>query len=105
MFADDASGDTTPLYTIEGPTTGLDLPPQQYLYGIGHDPWLHRLMVSGTPNTGSFAANRLVIFTDTASGDATPLQILVGTNTGSSNLGTPFAVPADVIFANTIEHP
>jgi len=75
VFADDASGDATPLYTIEGPTTGLDPPPQQYLHGTGHDPWLHRLMVSGTPNTGS------------------------------SNLGTPFAVPADVIFVNAFDHP
>ncbi len=105
VFADDANGDAPPLYTIEGPTTGLDLPPEQYMYGIGHDPWLHRLMVSSSPNTGSFTANRLVTFSDTASGDATPLQTLVGTNTGSSYLGTPFAVPADVIFANAFDHP
>lgn len=103
VFADDASGDATPLYTIEGPSTGLDLPPGQYFYGIGHDPWQHRLMVSSSPNSGNFDQNRVLTFDDAATGDATPLQVLTGTNTGSSYLGTPFAIPSDVIFADAFE--
>jgi hypothetical protein len=103
VFADDASGDATPLYTIEGPSTGLDIPLGHYLYGIGHDPWLHRLMVSHSPNSSNFDQNTLVTFADTATGDATPLQVIMGVNTGSSYLGTPFAVPSNVIFANAFE--
>jgi hypothetical protein len=103
VFADDASGDATPLYTLEGPSTGLDLPPGQYFYGIGHDPWQHRLMVSSSPNSGTFDQNRVVTFGDAATGDATPLQVLTGTNVGGSYLGTPFAIPSDAIFANAFE--
>lgn len=100
VFADDASGEATPLYTIEGDATGLDLPPGYYANGIGHDPYLHRLMVASGTGSGDPAQNRVVVFADDASGNATPVQALSGANLGAGSLGTPFAVPLDAIFAN-----
>lgn len=100
VFADDASGEATPLYTIEGDMTGLDLPPGYYVTGIGHDPYLHRLMVASSSNSGNPAQNRVVVFADSASGNATPVQQLSGAALSSGWLGTPFAVPTDAIFAN-----
>ena len=100
VFDDSASGNATPLYTIEGPTTGLDVPPGSYLTGIGHDPYLHRLMTTSSGNSGDAAHNRVVVFHDDATGDATPVQQIEGGGVGTSYPGTPFAVPADSIFAN-----
>lgn len=100
VFADDASGEATPLYTIEGDATGLDLPPGYYVTGIGHDPYLHRLMVASGSNSGDASQNRVVTFADDASGNAAPVQRLSGAHLGSGWLGTPFAVPTDAIFAN-----
>lgn len=100
VFADDASGEATPLYTIEGDATGLDLPPGYYVTGIGHDPYLHRLMVASSSNSGDVAQNRVVVFADDAGGDAAPVQQVNGANVGTGWLGTPFAVPVDDIFAD-----
>lgn len=100
VFADDASGEAAPLYTIEGDATGLDLPPGSYVTGIGHDPYLHRLMVASASNSGDPAQNRVVVFADDASGNAAPVQQVSGPAVGSSWLGTPFAVPVDAVFAN-----
>lgn len=103
VFADDASGDATPLYTIEGAATGLDLPPGSYFSGIGYDPYLHRVMAASCSNSGDPAHNRVVVFADNATGDATPVQYLEGSNVGTSYPGTPFAVPTDAIFADAFE--
>lgn len=100
VFADDASGEATPLYTIGGDATGLDLPPGYYVTGIGHDPYLHRLMVASSGNSGDLTQNRVVVFADDAEGNAAPVQQLSGANLGASWLGTPFAVPTDAIFTN-----
>lgn len=100
VFADDASGEAAPLYTIEGDATGLDLPPGYYVNGIGHDPYLHRLMVASGTGSGDPAHNRVVVFADHASGNAAPVQEVSGANVGPGSLGTPFAVPVDAIFAN-----
>jgi hypothetical protein len=100
VFADDASGEAAPLYTIEGDATGLDLPPGSYVNGIGHDPYLHRLMVASGTGSGDPAQNRVLVFADDASGDATPVRALGGANLGTGSLGTPFAVPLDAIFTN-----
>lgn len=100
VFADDASGEAAPLYTIEGDATGLDLPPGFYVNGIGHDPYLHRLMVASGTGSGDPAQNRVIVFADDASGDAAPVQQVSGANVGPGSLGTPFAVPTDAIFAN-----
>ncbi|HET9049382.1 MAG TPA: hypothetical protein VFN29_10535 [Chiayiivirga sp.] len=94
VFPDTASGDATPLYTIEGPATQLDLPIGNYVYGIGHDPWLHRIMVSSSSNSVP-VNNRVLTFADTASGNAAPVQVLLGSNLDGDYLGTPFAAPAE----------
>ncbi len=39
IFADTASGDATPLATIEGNMTQLDLPNGRYFSGVGFDPY------------------------------------------------------------------
>lgn len=100
VFADGASGEAAPLYTIAGDATGLDLPPGSYVNGIGHDPYLHRLMVASGTGSGDPAQNRVLVFADDASGNAAPIQALSGANLGTGSLGTPFAVPLDAIFAN-----
>ena len=101
VFDDSASGDATPLYTIEGATTGLDLPPSgHYFTGIGHDPFLHRLMIAGTSNTGDPAHNFVIVIDDSAIGDAAPLQRIEGSGVSASYTGTPFAVPTDRILVD-----
>lgn len=94
VFPDSASGEATPLYTIEGDATQLDLPLGEYVYGIGHDPWLHRIMVSSSPNS-NVGQHRLVSIADTAIGNVAPAQVLTGPSVGSGFLGAPFAVPAE----------
>ena len=103
VFDDSASGDAAPLYTIEGPTSGLDIPPGYYFTGIGHDPYLHRVMAASYANSGDPTHNRVVVFHDDAIGDATPVQFVEGPGVGASYTGTPFAVPSDAIFANGLD--
>ena len=101
VFDDSASGDATPLYTIEGPSTGLDLPAGGFYFtGIGHDPFLHRLMVAGSSNTGDPTHNHVLVFDVSAIGDATPLQRIEGAGVSAGYTGTPFAVPTDRIFVD-----
>lgn len=97
VFDDSASGDATPLYTIEGANSGLELAPGAYFTGIGHDPYAHRLMVASYGNPVP-ANNRVVLFHDDAIGDATPVHTIEGEGVGASYTGTPFAVPSDVIL-------
>ncbi len=106
VFADDASGEAMPLYTIEGPATLLDQPSGHFYYGIAHDRWLHRLWVSIASNANNPADNRVLGFDDQASGNATPLQQLSGSQLSGNVLGAPFAVPAmasDTIFDDGFE--
>ncbi len=106
VFADDASGDALPLYTIEGPATQLDIPQNHNFYGIGHDPYLRRLMVSSAGSSNDAANNRVISFDDQASGNATPVQQLAGPQLSNHTVGTPFAVPAmppDPIFSDGFE--
>ncbi len=80
VFADTASGDAQPLYTIEGSATQLNMPNGRYFSGIGFDPYTSRIMVS---NPGSSAANnRVLLFNYTAGvgGNLAPARILEGTN-------------------------
>ena len=100
VFDESASGEATPLYTIEGSNSELDRPPGEYFYGIGFDPYLRRLMVSSSGSSNNPALNRLVVFDATASGNATPLQQLAGSNVSAYTVGTPFGVPPERIFAD-----
>ena len=103
VFADSASGSDAPLYSIEGPATGLAYTSPQYPTGMGIDLRLQRLMVSIGAN-GDPSANRVVSFDLAASGNATPVQVLTGTSLSAGTVGTPFAVPIDTIFANGFDN-
>lgn len=39
-----------------------------------------------------------------ASGNATPVQVLTGTNLSTGTVGRPFAMPVDAIFANGFDN-
>lgn len=104
VFADDASGDAVPLHTIEGSQTGLDLASGEQFYGIGHDPYRGRLMVSSAG--GAPANNRIITFDDNASGNIAPIQLLQGTSVSPATIGIPFGIPAaapDRLFAHGFE--
>ena len=104
VFADDASGDAVPLHTIEGSQTGLDLASGEQFYGIGHDPYRGRLMVSSAG--GAPANNRIITFDDNASGNIAPIQVLQGTSVSPATIGIPFGIPAaapDRLFAHGFE--
>ena len=103
VFADSASGSDAPLYSIEGPATGIAYTSQQYPSGIGLDLQLQRLMVSFGAN-GDPSTNRVVSFDLAASGNATPVQVLTGTNLSTGTVGRPFAMPVDAIFANGFDN-
>ncbi|MEO7433164.1 MAG: hypothetical protein ABIR62_14280 [Dokdonella sp.] len=100
VFDDSVSGDALPLYTIEGASTGLDLPPGDYFTGIGHDPYLHRLMAASSGNSADSTRNRVAVFHDDAIGDATLAHEVEGGGISTGSPGTPFAVPTDAIFVN-----
>jgi hypothetical protein len=100
VFDDSASGDALPLYTIEGASTGLDLPVGYNMSGIGHDPYLHRLMVASYRNSVDSPDNRIALFHDDAIGDVEPAHQIEGSGIGTGSPGTPFAVPTDAIFAD-----
>jgi hypothetical protein len=103
VFADTASGDAQPLYTIEGSATQLNMPDGRYFSGIGFDPYTSRIMVS-SPG-GSAANNRVLLFNYTAGvgGNLAPARILEGTNVSPYSVSIPFGVPAgppEPIFRN-----
>lgn len=99
VFAENASAADAPLHTIEGPSTQLGFPTQNYPTGIGLDLPLHRLMVAIGAN-GDPSGNRVVSFDLDATGDAVPVQVLTGTSLSEGTVGVPLAVPVDPLFAN-----
>lgn len=103
VFEDDAGGDATPLFAIEGPATQLDLPAGHLYYGIGYDPYTDRLMVSSTNHTAE--GNRAVVLPSGVAGNAGALQVLQGANLSPHGIGVPFGVPesADTIFRDGFE--
>lgn len=103
VFADNASGLEAPLYSIEGPSTQLDYQAPDYPSGLGIDRGLHRLMV-GIAANGNATSNKLVGFDLDATGDASPVQVLSGSSLSPGSIGTPFAFPADALFANGFDN-
>ncbi|TXH27603.1 MAG: hypothetical protein E6Q99_03290 [Elusimicrobia bacterium] len=99
VFAESATGQDAPLYTIEGAATQLGFNASSYQSGIAIDTDLNRLMVGVTGN-GNPADNRAIVFDLAASGNATPVQVLQGTQLSTGYLGAPFAVPNDKLFAD-----
>ncbi len=101
VFPDSASGNAVPLYTIAGGLTRLNRPAGHYFVGIGHDPYLRRVMVSSSTSTNAPADHRVIVFNEDAAYNAVPLRDLSGGTLGPGYLGTPFGVPSwDVIYRN-----
>ncbi len=103
VFADSAANADAPLYTIEGPSTQLNFDASQNQSGIGIDQGLQRIMVGISAN-GNPADNRMVAFDLAATGNATPVQVLSGTALSPNSIGTPFAMPTAIIFANGFDN-
>jgi hypothetical protein len=81
VYADSASGNTKPLRTVAGPSTGLNWP-----MGVAHDPTRGEIVVA---NNGD---NSILFFGRTASGDARPSRVLRGGRTG---IASPMGVAVD----------
>lgn len=106
VFAAGAAGATPPLYSIEGPATHLDFSNAtgtQYFTGIAVDTARQRLMV-GIGANGNPAVNRVIVFSQAASGNAVPLQTLSGLALSAGTIGMPFAVPTERVFANGFDN-
>jgi hypothetical protein len=53
---------------------------------------------------GNPANNRMVAFGLSASGNAAPVQVLTGATLSPGAIGTPFAMPTEIIFANGFDN-
>jgi DNA-binding beta-propeller fold protein YncE len=73
VFSAEASGDASPLRTIEGPRTKLDWP-MGFAYDSAHDTFL-------VANNGD---DSVLVFDRKATGDAAPVRIIRGDRTGIS---------------------
>ena len=71
VFSRTAQGDATPLRTIQGPKTGLNVP-----LGVVLDAETGQLAVANSGN------NSILIFDRTANGDTAPLRVIKGPATG-----------------------
>lgn len=105
VFDEGASGDAQPLTVIEGEATQLDLIVGQYWAGLGFDPYTSRLMASSNDNSGNAALNRVILFDYAAGvgGNIAPVRQLQGSNVSPYYPGTPFGVPAEIIFRSGFE--
>jgi DNA-binding beta-propeller fold protein YncE len=81
VYADSASGNTKPLRTVSGPSTGLNWP-----MGVALDPSHGEIVVA---NNGD---NSILFFNRTATGDARPSRLLRGGRTG---IASPMGVAVD----------
>ncbi len=93
VFPDSASGDATPIRTIQGPQSQLHVTAPAYFAGMGYDPFRNNLMVTTTQQNAP-SANRLVVLNANANGDTVPVNIIQGAVLSPSLVGTPFGVPA-----------
>lgn len=106
VFPDNASGNAVPLYTIAGGLTRLNRPAGHNFIGIGHDPYLRRIMVSSSMSATAPADHRVIVFNEDAAYNAVPLRDLSGGTLGPGYLGTPFGVPSwDFIYRNGFDLP
>lgn len=100
VFDDQADGDVAPVREIAGADTALDsIESDEYLNGIAID-WIHRrLLVTTSINSDAPHFPRLIVHDLNASGDAAPVHLVSGMQTGlTGSLGTPIFVPADRIM-------
>lgn len=80
VFRREADGDEAPLRVIEGPDTELE-----GLRAAAVDP-VNNLLVIGTDIRREGALSGLIIFERTASGNAKPLRVIRGPNTGITRI-------------------
>ena len=99
VFAADAAGDAAPLRVIEGAATQLSGGSGTLPMGVAIDPLRSRLIVSLTDDNDP-ANSALLVFALDASGNAAPLQVIRGAQTGLVSLALPIWMPADAIFDN-----
>ncbi len=102
VFDDQADGDVAPLREIAGADTALDSTGvDEYLNGIAIDWIQRRLLVSTSINSNAPHYPRLIVHNLDASGDALPVHVVSGAQTGlTGSIGTPIFVPADEIMEN-----
>lgn len=101
VFAGDAAGDVAPLRMIEGAATQLNGGSGTLSMGVAIDPVRSRLVVSLTDHNNP-ANSALLVFALDASGNAAPLQVIRGAQTGLSSPGIPIWMD-NAIFANGFE--
>ncbi len=80
--------------------TALDsIATDEYLSGSGIDWIQRRLLVTTSINSNGPRFPRLIVHDLNASGDAVPVHVVTGAQTGlSGSLGTPIFEPTDRIF-------
>jgi hypothetical protein len=80
VFAREAQGNVAPLRVIEGPDTQLN-----GIRSIAVDP-VNNLVIAGTDIRDGQGGSGLVIFERTANGNAKPLRVIRGPNTGITRM-------------------
>lgn len=88
VFKREANGNVAPIRTIEGPDTEL-----QGIRAIVVDP-VNNLLIAGTDIRSDDADSGLVIFERTANGNAKPLRVIRGPNTGIDRITQMQVYPA-----------
>lgn len=96
-----ASGNVAPVRVIEGSNTQLDIPTDQFPYGISFDPATQRLLVSIHSNTA--AENHVLAFYAGDNGNVAPLTSLGGAATGLDRIGTAIIVPVNLMLRDGFE--
>lgn len=99
VFDADADGNSAPVRTIEGPSTGLETGTSAVPIGLAIDPVDHRLIVA-VHDEQQQTGNRLLVFDLDDQGDAAPLQVIAGALTEMDSIGSPIWVPRDVVMRN-----
>lgn len=98
-FAADADGDASPLRIISGPFASLAMASGEYPNGIAVDEETGRLVIS-IATTNPSARGRIVVHSRNAFGNALPLAVLSGPDTGIASTPGTAAVTFDRIFRN-----
>ncbi len=101
-FAADANGNASPLRVLSGPFTSLALASGEYPNGLAFDEESGHLIVS-IASTNPAARGRIVVHTRYAFGNALPLSVLSGTNSGIGSVPGTATVTFDRLFRNGFE--
>lgn len=96
-FAADADGDASPLRVISGPFASLAMASGEYPNGINVDEDSGRLVIS-IASTDASAHGRIVVHSGFAFGNALPLAVLTGADTGITSAPGTATITFDRIF-------